>query len=497
MKKVNVDLSVKKNADIIKNQTAMTGIFIMNLVLALAYVIEVLKGARTIGSYAIVATLCILPCIVATAAYLKNKDSFAIRYIMGIGFSLLYGYILFSSSIDLPFCYVIVAFVMLVVYVDRKLLVILGLYAFIVNVIRIVLLAVQGQLTGVTLTNAEIILACIVLTFVFMLMAIGKISQINQANIDKADYGKQQSEELLETTLNVASSLTENINDAMGETEVLKDAIDATQNDMENLTDEVNASAEAIEVQKQSTEKINTYIQNVEASVYSITEEVNNAQNNLNTGNEVMKDLLEQVKLSESSNELVAQKMTGLKECADKMHDIMSLISSVANQTGLLALNASIEAARAGEAGRGFAVVATEISNLSSQTNSATGEINTLIEDIVKSVGEVTEAMDTLLECSRLQNQYVDSTADNFAQIHTNTQNIVSQVSHLRETVDVVLEENKRVEEGIENVASVTQKVMDGANETLASCNTNLQSIAKVADIMNVLTKEAAKLQQE
>ena len=233
MKRVGMDLSVKKNADITKNQTAMTGIFIMNLVLALAYVIEVLKGARTIGSYAIVAVLCIVPCVLSTAIYLRNKAAFAIRYVMGIGFSFLYGYILFSSSNDLPFCYVIVAFVMLVVYVDRKLLVILGTYAFVVNVIRIALLAMKGQLVGTTLTNAEIILACIVLTFVFMLMAISKISQINQANIDKADQGKLQSEALLETTLNVASSLTENINDAMGETEVLKDAIDTTQHDME------------------------------------------------------------------------------------------------------------------------------------------------------------------------------------------------------------------------------------------------------------------------
>ena len=57
------------------------------------------------------------------------------------------------------------------------------------------------------------------------------------------------------------------------------------------------------------------------------------------------------------------------------------------------------------------------------------------------------------------------------------------------------MEENKQVEEGIENVANVTQRVMDSANETLASCNTNLQSIAKVSDIMNTLTEEAAKLQ--
>ena len=494
-RKGNVDLAIKKNADASKNATAMIGIFIMNLVLVAAYLIEVLKGARDIVSYSIIAALCIVPCILATIVYLRKKEAYSIRYIMGIGFSLLYGYVMFTAASDLTFCYIIVAFVMFLVYVDFKFLVILGSYAFIVNIVRVVLTAMQGKLVGDKLTNAEIAIACISLTFAFALMAIRKMEKINQANIDKADQGKEQADTLLQTTLNVASSMTENINDAMGETEVLKEAIDATQQDMERLADEVNTSAEAIDIQKQSTEKINAHIQNVEESVHSITNEVTSAEENLNTGNEVMKALLEQVQISEKSNELVAQKMAGLKECAAKMQDIMGLIASIANQTGLLSLNASIEAARAGEAGRGFAVVAGEISNLSSQTNSATADINTLIEDVVASVGEVTEAMDTLLECSRLQNQYVDTTAESFEKIHGSTQSIVEQVANLRSTVEIVMEENKQVEEGIENVANVTQRVMDSANETLASCNTNLQSIAKVADIMNTLTEEAAKLQ--
>ena len=494
-KVVMADLSVKRNADASKNATAMTGIFIMNFVLVVAYLLEVLKGARDIVSYSIIAALCIVPSILAAIVFLRKREAASIRYIMGIGFSLLYGYIMFTTVSDVPFCYIIVAFVMFLVYVDFKFLVILGTYAFVINIARVVMIAMQGQLTGDKLTNAEISIACISLTFAFALMAIRKMDKINQANIDKADLGKDQADTLLQTTLDVASSMTENINDAMGETEVLKEAIDATQQEMERLADEVNVSAQAIDIQKQSSEKINAHIQNVEASVYSITDEVTNAEDNLNTGNEVMKALLEQVQISEKSNELVAQKMAGLKECAAKMQDIMSLIGSVANQTGLLSLNASIEAARAGEAGRGFAVVAGEISNLSSQTNSATSEINTLIEDIVASVGEVNEAMDTLLECSRLQNQYVDTTAESFEKIHGSTQSIVEQVANLRSAVEIVMEENKQVEEGIENVANVTQRVMDSANETLASCNTNLQSIAKVSDIMNTLTEEAAKLQ--
>lgn len=281
----------------------------------------------------------------------------------------------------------------------------------------------------------------------------------------------------------------------MTETESLKEAISATQDEMESVTEGANQAVEAIEFQKQNTEKINNSIQSVDASVQSITGEVHNAEENLNAGNAIIKELLEQVKNSESSNELVAEKMAGLKEYADKMQDIMGLISNVANQTGLLALNASIEAARAGEAGKGFAVVATEISNLSAQTNHATGDINELIQNIVKSIEDMTQSVEMLLESNRLQNKYIDDTASSFDKIRKSTKGIAEQITGLKETVDVVMEENKQIEEGIGNVSSVTQKVMDGANETLAVCNTNFQSVAHVADIMDALTKEAEKLQ--
>lgn len=497
MQKTSLDLSVKSNAVQSMNKTALIGITIMNVVLALAYLIEVVKGARTIGSYILIAALCIVPSIVSILIYMKKKDSELIRYISGVGFALLYGYIMMTTSSDLAFSYVIVALVILMVYIDMKLLYILGIYALLVNVIRIVMLLTQGKLTGTTLTNAEIIVACLALTLAFVTMAIKKIEAVNQANIDKADKEKYQSETLLQTTLDVAAAITDNIADAVTETESLKDAISATQSEMESVTEGANQSVGAIEIQKQNTEKIHNYIQGVEETVHSITEEVQSAEENLIEGNKVMKDLLDQVKTSEISNAQVAEKMTELKDYAGKMQDIMGLISNVASQTGLLALNASIEAARAGEAGRGFSVVATEISNLSAQTNNATGEINEIIETIVKSIEDMTASVETLLESSRLQNQYVDTTASNFEKIHKSTQGIVGQVSSLKETVDVVMEENKQIELGIDNVYAVTQKVMDGANETLAVCNTNLQSIAHVTDIMDTLAKEAEKLQSE
>lgn len=497
MKNKNLDYSIKAVADQSRNKTALLGICIMNVILALAYLLEVFKDARSIASYCIVAVLCLGPTIAGLIIYHINKQSALIRYVCGFGFGLLYAYIMFTTTTELVFCYIIVFFVILIVYVDFKLLGILSGYAMVVNIAVLVIKAMKGGLTGVALTNAEITLACLIMTGFFTLLSIYKINQINKANVDKADLEKKQADSLLGTTLSVADSMTTDIDGAVAETDSLKDAIGMTQQAMEVLSENTNAAADAIEAQKISTMKINEYVRGVEGSVGSIVEEVNVAEENLEAGNVIMNDLLKQVQVSEESNALVVQKMEGLKEYASKMQDIMGLIRNVANQTSMLALNASIEAARAGEAGKGFAVVATEISSLSTQTNSATGDIDELIVNIVKSVEEVTTAMDALLEGSRLQNKYVNDTAESFKKIHNSTQGISTQVSQLKEAVEIVTEENEQVEKQITNVADTMEKVMSGADKTLENCNTNLESIAKVVTLMDSLKEEAVKLKRE
>lgn len=489
------DFSVKEIAMQNQNKTALIGVTIMNVILAMAYVVEVLKDARSIASYAVIAILCVLPCVLAWLTYRKKPDATVIRYICSVGFAALYTYIMFTTTSDIAFCYVIVLLVILVVFVDLKFLVGLGIYSLFVNVIIIARKAIAGELTGTALTNAEIVIACLILTTVFTVLAVKKIAQINDANIDKAEKQKKNAERILMTTLDVASAMTANIEEAVGETEQLKEMIGDTQHAMERLVSDTNLEAEAIEAQKQSTEKINEYIFGVGDAVESIVREVDITEDKLDDGNAVMRDLLDQVHISEQSNAMVVQKMEGLRDSAGKMQDILEMIRNVADQTGLLALNASIEAARAGEAGKGFAVVATEITNLSSQTNDATEDIDTLIEEIVHSVEDVTEAMNKLLDSSRMQNQYVNQTAESFRQIHTSTQNISQQVIQLKDTVKIVTQENLQVSEKIENVAEIMERLTDGANATYENCNVNLDSVANVASVMDNLSLEAAKLQ--
>jgi methyl-accepting chemotaxis protein len=81
-------------------------------------------------------------------------------------------------------------------------------------------------------------------------------------------------------------------------------------------------------------------------------------------------------------------KVTGLSEAADRIGDVVRIITDIAGQTNLLALNATIEAARAGEAGKGFAVVAGEVKALASQTARATKQIGAQIVAIRNATGE-------------------------------------------------------------------------------------------------------------
>ena len=157
-----------------------------------------------------------------------------------------------------------------------------------------------------------------------------------------------------------------------------------------------------------------------------------------------------------------------LSSTADAIGNVIALIQDIAEQTNLLALNATIEAARAGEAGKGFAVVASEVKNLASQTAKATDDISTQITEIQSSTTEAVGAIQQISGTMEEVNTYMASIASSVEEQSAATGEISSNVAQAAtgtkrvvDSIAVVTDATTQTTSAADDVGSASGKVTD------------------------------------
>lgn len=480
----------------LRNKIVIQCYTVIAFVLIIAYLVEFLKGTRSILGFLIIALSCLISAICCIVSYRRKKDTKVPRYVIAVVFPLIYAYVMLTSNTNLTFCYILLFIVLAMVYSNLKLSYCLCGLAILVNVIWIVQQVVLGNLKA-ELADIEIILACLILVSLIAIKASDCIQKINADRFDSMDEKSKKVEKLLDTTLRVSKDIIGNVEMAADEMEGLSASITVTKNSMEDVVTGVNETTESVQTQQLRTEEIGNSIEEVEKITDVITKDVSTAENLVSDGKEIMDSLIKQVENSDEASKLVAGEMDTLRENANNMQNILSLINSITSQTGLLALNASIEAARAGEAGKGFAVVASEISSLANQTKEATGNISELIGSIEVSLEQVTSSINKLIASNQMQSDYVEKTASNFELIHNSTNSIYDQSSNLADMVGKLGTANQAIVESIQNISAVSEEMTARAHETLESTQSDEISVGKIANIVKELSGNAEEMRNE
>ena len=224
----------------------------------------------------------------------------------------------------------------------------------------------------------------------------------------------------------------------------------------------------------------------LEISASKADETKNNMQTaskSLSVSNQKLKESLISMEESVRLEAEFAQKMTRLSSEASNVKQILSVISEIADQTNLLALNAAIEAARAGEHGRGFAVVADEVRKLAERTQKSLTETDATINTIVQSISEASEEM--LHNAENIEK--LSHKSAEVGELIANSENALnSALTSVTSLTDVISKSTVEISAVVADVQAISQISTD-----------NYTSVIEVGILVNDLEKLSETLNEE
>ena len=289
-----------------------------------------------------------------------------------------------------------------------------------------------------------------------------------QAEESAADEVRRtESEEAKKVTMNaLADELELSVDDIVNSLSGSAEQMETSAQTLSQLADETNGQATSVSA---ASDQVTANVETVASAAEELSASIAEINERIARTSVLSNDSAEEAR---ATNESVGS----LRDAAERIGDVVNLIQDIAEQTNLLALNATIEAARAGEAGKGFAVVASEVKSLANQTGKATQEIASQIA----SMQDATTGAVAAIERISIKIQEINET--------------VASVASAAEEQSAATNEIAR---NVQEAAGGTKDVSHKIGTVVTAAGSTGQTAGEVLNVAGILNGQSGNLREK
>ena len=260
-----------------------------------------------------------------------------------------------------------------------------------------------------------------------------------------------------------------------------------------------NSSQQAVEAQniQGTAENMSHHSTDIAENTRAVAQNAKNARENVISGRSAISEAVTQMQNITDSTESIQASIKKLSDSGKQIGEIVGMITSIAEQTNLLALNAAIEAARAGEAGRGFAVVADEVRKLAEQSNNSSQQIVELVKSNNTDMEQAISASQLGAESVKKGIATVQSADEVFQNIVDIIDKLVEDVNSISAAIQRMANESEEMLSASVNISNNSIKNSDEAQTVSAATQQQTASVHEISDASRSLADLAGNLQAE